>query len=106
MRNKKHVTFSLTDEEHKRLREYSEMVNQNASRLIGGWILEITGSSVVFHNPAEELKLIGLHADDYLRLEQWAKEHHTTAAQAVADWIWKQKVQKNDEIPGQQYLSM
>ena len=94
MRNKKHVTFSLTDEEHKRLREYSEMVNQNASRLIGGWILEKTGSSVVFHNPAEEL------------MEQWAKEHHTTAAQAVADWIWKQKVQKNDEIPGQQYLSM
>ena len=105
MRNKKHVTFSLTDEEHKRLREYSEMVNQNASRLIGGWILEKTGSSVVFHNPAEELKLIGLHADDYLRLEQWAKEHHTTAAQAVADWIWKQKVQKNDEIPGPMSLS-
>ena len=105
MKNKKHVTFSLTDEAHRRLREYAERVNQNASTLIGEWILEKTGTGLIVHDSSKELKLIGLRADTYFHLEQWAEEHHTTATQAVTDWIWKQKVHKSD-IPGQQYLTL
>lgn len=30
------------------------------------------------------------------RLKQYAKERHTTVAQAITDWIWSQKVNESE----------
>lgn len=45
---------------------------------------------------AKVKKLLSLDEETCKRLEQYAKEHHTSVSQAVTDWIWKEKVSKNE----------
>ncbi len=87
------VNLSMPGEIHDQLKALASREGMTVSGLVVRWVHEKNGRRL------EDMPL-DLSRDTRSRLEQYAYENHTTASQAVTDWIWRSKV-KNENLRGQ-----